>query len=125
MSVTSSGNSGWVFVCNVDQLTDGACRRVDVLFKGAADSVFVLRYRGEVRAYRNYCVHMPRTLDCESSHVFDHENGHIRCSMHGIVYSPETGESISDICRGKRLTAVRVIENEQRIYIKDRRVKPV
>lgn len=47
----------------------------------------------------------------------------LRCSMHGVVYSPETGESLSEICRGKKLTSIRTTEIDKRIYINDRRVK--
>ena len=114
-----------VYVGTMDQLAEVTCLRVNVLFRGAVDSVLVVHYQGEVRAYRNLCVHMPRALDCEGSQVFDQAQGYLRCSMHGIVYSPEDGESLSDICRGKKLTAVRVREIEQHIYLDDRRVKAV
>ena len=123
MDRTSGKASNLVFVCPTDDLGEGVCRKVDALFKGEVDSIWVLRYQGELKAYRNLCVHMPRTLDCEAENVFDQSQGYLRCSMHGIVYSPDTGESLSEICRGKKLTAVRVLELEQRIYIDDRRVR--
>lgn len=124
MSVGSDAASGWIFVCELDQLAEGSCRRIDVLYQGESDSVLVLRYQGLVKAFRNLCVHMPRPLDGEDEQIFDPGTGHLRCSMHGIVYSPETGESLSDICRGKKLTSVRVVEYDAKLYLRDKRVKP-
>lgn len=116
--------SGWVYICEPDQLVEGSWRKVNVSYQGEPESVLVLRYKGEVKAFRNLCVHMPRPLDGEDNYIFDPETGHLRCSMHSIVYSPETGESLSDICRGKKLTSVRVVEHKAKLYLKDKRVKP-
>lgn len=112
-------------LCDSEKLKNGQFQRIDVTFRGQDCSVIVLRHEGVVRAYRNLCVHMPRALDCENKTVYGADSEYLRCSMHGIVYSPSTGESLSDICRGKKLTAIRVVEQENRIYINDRRVKIV
>lgn len=67
---------------------------------------------------------MPRELDCENDMIFDETGQYLRCSMHGIVYDPLTGESLSTLCNGQRLTSVRVMEDETGIWIKDRRLRP-
>ncbi|TGD73546.1 Rieske domain-containing protein [Mangrovimicrobium sediminis] len=123
MLSTDSDKSGLVYICERTELAEGDSRRVEVLFRQQPDSVIVLRHLGEVRAYRNLCVHMPRTLDCEHGRVFDRRSGHLRCSMHGIAYCAETGESLSEICLGKQLTAVRVFETDSGIYFRDRRIR--
>ena len=66
---------------------------------------------------------MPRELDCERDMIFDETGQYLRCSMHGIVYEPRTGESVSTMCNGERLTSVRVIEDEEGIWFNDKRVK--
>lgn len=114
-----------LLVCPSSQLAAGGYKRVEVLFRGQTSSVIVTRYKGEAIAYRNWCVHMPRTLDCEGTALVDNSGENLRCSMHGIVYSLANGESLSEICRGKKLTPIRVIESEQQVYINDRRVKPI
>lgn len=121
--MTDDFNSDLLFVCASDQIGNGEHKRIEVLFRGTEDSIIVFRHQGTIKAFRNLCVHMPRTLDCESNCVFDDQGENLRCSMHGIVYSPETGESLSEICRGKKLTPIRTTELEQRIYLNDRRVK--
>jgi nitrite reductase/ring-hydroxylating ferredoxin subunit len=114
-----------IWVCHGEQLDEGQYRRVDVLYASALDSVVVFRFRGECLAYRNLCVHMPRRLDCEKDMIFDDSRQRLRCSMHGIVYDPLTGESMSEICRGDRLTPVRLQEDEEGVWICDKRVAPV
>lgn len=70
MSPAESRGEGLLFVCNSSQLCDGDYQRVDATFCGQIGSIIVLRHQGEVTAYRNLCVHMPRTLDCESEFIF-------------------------------------------------------
>ena len=65
---------------------------------------------------------MPRPLDCEQDLVFDPSGRYLRCSMHGIVYAPETGTSISTMCEGQRLRAVAVYEEGGDVGIADFRV---
>ena len=45
--------------------------------------------------------------------------------MHGITYAPNSGESKNDICKGKKLTPVKVEENEEGVWICDKRVEPL
>jgi nitrite reductase/ring-hydroxylating ferredoxin subunit len=68
---------------------------------------------------------MPRELDCQKDMVFDESGKFLRYSMHGIVYDPVTGESLSTMCNGEKLTPVRIQEDDAGIWIKDKRVKPL
>lgn len=106
-----------ITVCKSDDLPEGRHLIVDVEYRGRPGSVIVLRFEGRAYAYLNKCVHMDRRLDCEHGAVFDPYNRFLRCSMHGIAYQPETGESLSEICLGKRLTALRLHEGQGRIVL--------
>jgi nitrite reductase/ring-hydroxylating ferredoxin subunit len=68
---------------------------------------------------------MPRRLDCEIDMIVDDTGENLRCSMHGITYAPNSGESKNDICKGKKLTPVKVEENEEGVWICDKRVEPL
>jgi len=114
-----------IWVGTREQLAEGGYLRVDVAYDRERISVVVFRYKGRCGAFRNLCVHMPRALDCEKDMIFDATGRYLRCSMHGIVYDPVTGESVSEICNGKRLTPVGVVEDETGVWICDRRVQPV
>jgi len=114
-----------VWVGRGEQLVEGAYLRLDVDYDSETISVVVFRYKGRCGAFRNLCVHMPRALDCEQDMIFDATGKYLRCSMHGIVYDPITGESISEICNGKRLTPIGVVEDETGVWICDRHVQPL
>jgi len=114
-----------IWVAASEQLADGGYLRLDIGHAGETISVIVFRFQGQCLAYRNLCVHMPRELDCEQDTIFDPSGRFLRCSMHGIVYEPETGESISEICAGKRLTPIGIVEDEAGIWIDDRLASPL
>ena len=113
-----------VDVCQAEDLREQDYRIVDIDYHGRPHSAIVLRYQGNLYAYLNQCVHMPRRLNCERNTIFDEEKQHLRCSMHGIVYQPESGASISTMCNGEKLTALRLREVDGRIVLFHRHVKP-
>ena len=112
-----------LWVATSEQLAEGAYLRMAVAYTGEPISVLVFRYQGRCLAYRNRCVHMPRELDCEKNGIFDATGQYLRCSMHGIVYDPITGESVSTLCTGERLTPIDIVEDETGIWIEDMRVR--
>ena len=109
-------------VCATAALADGEYRKLRLVFEKRDEECVVLRFEGTVYAYINRCVHMPRRLDCERKHVFDDSGRFLRCSMHGIVYQPQTGASLSTMCEGERLRAVEVYEEGGEIGLADFRV---
>jgi nitrite reductase/ring-hydroxylating ferredoxin subunit len=114
-----------LLVCASESLSEKKYIILDLLYQGEPHSGIVLRFNGKVFAYLNRCVHMPRRLNCERDTIFDEQQALLRCSMHGIVYQPETGESLSTMCHGERLRALRLNEADGNIYIDDKRVSPV
>jgi nitrite reductase/ring-hydroxylating ferredoxin subunit len=113
-----------IFVARSDDLPEGGVVHMDIRHAGEDIAVVILRHRGRCLGYRNQCVHMPRRLDCEQGTIFDETGRYLRCSMHGILYEPATGESISEICDGKRLTPIQVLEDGRGIWIVDRLASP-
>lgn len=108
-------------VCPSTRLTDGQHLKFQFYFENRPEEAIVFRFDGQAYAYINRCVHMPRPLDCERDIIFDHTGRLLRCSMHGIVFKPHNGESVSTICEGERLTAVTISEEEGEILITDYR----
>ena len=111
-----------IVICPSHELAEGQYRKLKMIFEGRDDECLILRFDGKVYAYINRCVHMPRRLDCEQKTVFDHTGRFLRCSMHGIVYTPQTGASVSTICEGEQLRAVEVYEEGGEIGFADFRV---
>lgn len=96
-----------------------------VEYRGERLPAVVIRYQDGVYAYLNRCVHMPKQLDCEEDDIFDASGRFLRCSMHKIHYEPTTGACQSEICAGKKLTALKVEERDGMIYLTDKRAKQV
>ena len=111
-----------LFVCESSSLPDKQYLIREMRYKGEAHTTIVFRLHGKVFAYLNQCVHMPRPLNCNRNTVFDDRQEHLRCSMHGILYKPESGESISTMCEGERLQALRLVESDGKIYFNDKHV---
>lgn len=78
---------------------------------------FAVRYRGKVYAYVNACRHIPVELDLRDGEVFDLSGRYLVCSMHGACYEAHTGYCVSGPCRGQRLIAVPVFEQDGNICI--------
>lgn len=111
-------------VCASEDLREGSHRIIALTYRGEPHSAIVLRFEQAVMAYLNQCAHMPRRLDCEQDGVFDPRNGVLRCSMHGIVYDPRTGESLSAICEGRSLRKIRVVDDGKDVLIVDKHAMP-
>lgn len=111
-------------VCASNALADGQFRKLAIIFEGQAEECLLIRHAGRVHAYINRCVHMPRRLDGEAPQIFDPTGRFLRCTMHGIVFEPSTGASVSAICEGERLRAIEVYEADGEIGIADFRVHP-
>jgi len=109
-------------VCPSGELVNGQYRKLTMTIEGREEECLLLRFDNTVYAYINRCVHMPRRLDGEEDRIFDHSGRYLRCSMHGIVYMPQTGASLSAICEGEQLRAVAVYEHDGEIGIADFRV---
>ena len=92
-----------------------------VNYRGEQRNAVLIRFRGVVYAYLNQCVHMPKALDCEDSRIFDESGRFLQCSMHSICYDPVSGESLSEICQGKKLTALKIKEEGDWVYLQDKR----
>ena len=111
-------------LCASAELLEGRYRKAPITFEGQREECLLIRFAGIAYAYINRCVHMPRRLDCEQPAVFDASGRHLRCSMHGIVYTPQTGTSLSTLCEGKQLRALDVYEENGEVGLADFRVGP-
>ena len=78
---------------------------------------FVIRYQGQVRAYLNECGHVPAQLDWQPGEFFDDSKLYLICSIHGALYSPDSGHCLSGRCQGKGLKSLTVCEIEGQIFL--------
>jgi nitrite reductase/ring-hydroxylating ferredoxin subunit len=110
-----------VAICPSSQVVELGKYPFNVRYRGENRDALLIRFKGTVYGYLNQCVHMPRALDCEHQNIFDDSERYLQCSMHSICYDPVSGESVSEICAGKKLTAIKIREDEGWVYLIDKR----
>jgi nitrite reductase/ring-hydroxylating ferredoxin subunit len=91
-----------------------------IQFKKQPTSAIIFAFDGAVYAYVNHCMHMHRPLNCEQDAVFDETGKYLRCSMHGFIFDPTTGECQSPVCLGQRLQSLRLEEDDGTLYFAEK-----
>ena len=106
------------------RLSEGEALRFRLLLDGVEREAFAVRFRGRVHAYLNVCRHQLQPLDFGDAHFFDEAYDALVCCHHGARYAPETGECVSGPCRGLRLTALALEEQDGALWCLGRRESP-
>lgn len=108
-------------ICSSQNLVEQGSYGFRVIYRGEQRDAILIRHGGVAYGYLNRCVHMPKPLDCEHHEVFDETGQFLRCSMHGITYEPATGCCQSEICAGKSLTTLKIVEHNGALLLTDKR----
>lgn len=105
-------------ICTGSELLDGG-RGVRFVVEryGRAAPAFVIRYHGRVFGYLNECGHVPAQLDWQPGEFFDDSKLYLICSIHGALYSPETGRCMGGRCQGVGLKPLKIREIESQVYL--------
>lgn len=105
-------------ICTAADLQDGGdAVRFECQGAQGTQPAFVLRWRGQVYAWRNECRHAPVELDWNPGRFLDDSGLYLVCTMHGALYEPDTGLCVSGPCTGKALYPLTVVERDSAIYL--------
>jgi len=91
--------------------------RFDLPQLGEMVTGFVIRFHGKAHAYVNRCAHVPIELDWNQGEFFTVSKDYLICATHGAHYEPDTGYCMMGPCKGKKLQALPVTEQNQQITI--------
>jgi nitrite reductase/ring-hydroxylating ferredoxin subunit len=94
-----------VRLCPVEAIREGEARGFDPSSTGA-DTMFALRRRGIVRAYRNSCPHQSVPLEYRKDRFLSPDGQHIICFAHGARFESDTGVCVHGPCLGQSLEAL-------------------
>ncbi|MGE5235472.1 MAG: Rieske (2Fe-2S) protein [Acidobacteriota bacterium] len=82
------------------------------------ESGILVRAAGVVRAWRNRCRHLSVRLDHgETGRVQAPDGWHLRCTEHGAMYRPDTGECVTGPCRGSHLRPLPIREQAGTVFL--------
>lgn len=115
-------NKKLTLICARSELDKTSFITKNVSYKTQHVSVIVFAFEGNAYAYINDCMHMHRQLNCEKDTIFDETGQYLRCSMHGFVFEPKTGECQSPVCLGERLQALQLQEIDGMLYFAEKRL---
>jgi len=106
--------------CTRQELLGATYLMRPIRFKSQPTSAIIFAYEGKAYAYVNHCMHMHRPLNCEQDAIFDETGNYLRCSMHGFIFDPKTGECQSPVCFGQRLQSLRLEEIDDTFYFAEK-----
>jgi nitrite reductase/ring-hydroxylating ferredoxin subunit len=106
--------------CTCDELDKADYLTRKIYFKKRSVSAIIFAFEGSAYAYVNHCMHMHRPLNCEQDAIFDESGLYLRCSMHGFIFDPKTGECQSPVCFGQRLQSLRLEEIDGTLYFAEK-----
>jgi nitrite reductase/ring-hydroxylating ferredoxin subunit len=107
-------------VCTRQELAEASYLTRKIFLKKMPASAIIFAFEGIAYAYVNHCMHMQRPLNCEQDAIFDETGQYLRCSMHGFIFDPKTGECQSPVCFGQRLQALRLEESDGVIFFAEK-----
>lgn len=84
---------------------------------GMVSEGLVIRYGGQLQAFRNLCRHNPLPLDYGDGDFLDSDERYLLCRNHGALFEPDTGLCVSGPCVGARLFKYPVEERNGKIVV--------
>lgn len=107
-------------ICPSDALRSVTYREQAIALRGQPLTALIFMFDGKPYSYVNHCMHMQRRLNGETDAIFDNTGRYLRCSMHGFLFDPKSGECQSPVCDGQRLQALRVEEINGMLYFAEK-----
>ncbi len=111
------------FICSEQELAQKGYHRCAILFKKQPQTAILFSFQDRIYGYLNHCMHMNRQLDCHAESIFSEDGKLLRCSMHGFVFEPTTGECLSPVCAGEKLQALKLAVVDGQVFFSDKRVQ--
>ena len=102
---------------NLDEIPDGDSAAVIAKIDGVKTSLIVVRQGQQVFAYKNICPHIGAPLDFEPGRFLNLEKDLIQCSLHGALFTIDSGNCVKGPCEGKHLTPVATHLKKGGVYL--------
>lgn len=100
-------------LCHIDEIAEGQSKG----FQFQGQELFAVKKAGQIYLYVNHCPHIGVNLEWLPDQFLDSEGCLIQCSMHGALFTIETGQCIAGPCQGEALTPLSFKIIDQHIYL--------
>ncbi|KTB79629.1 (2Fe-2S)-binding protein [Pseudomonas syringae pv. syringae PD2774] len=91
-----------IYLCTQAELAEGCARGFDPLGQGR-DTLMVLRWQGELKAWLNRCPHLEVPMHYRKDRFMSADRQHIVCYAHGARFMPDSGLCVLGPCLGQSL----------------------
>lgn len=100
-------------LCHEREIPEGKARGFDLHDKGT-DSLFLVRFEGQIYAWRNACPHIhDAPMAWRKDGYMNPAGTHVVCHAHGARFAPDSGLCVGGACLGRSLTPVAIETDDQ------------
>ena len=105
------------YICELTDLADPGSRGFSIDIDGQSIDGFIVLQHGLLYAYRNSCPHTGSPLDWVEHQFLDLDRAYIQCAVHDARFTIDSGECVAGPCTGDRLSPLKVIQQNQSLYL--------
>jgi nitrite reductase/ring-hydroxylating ferredoxin subunit len=114
-ATTARSNPAGPYLCHAGEVGEGEARGIDLHGEGV-DSLFLVRFKSRLYAWRNACPHIDGAPMAWRKDAYMNPAGtHIVCHAHGALFQPDTGLCVQGACLGASLSPVAIEIDEDSV----------
>ena len=112
-----AGSAALLRLCRADEIGEAQSRGFDPDAEGQ-DSLFVVRWQGQLHGWRNACPHIDGApMAWRRDAYLNAEGTRIVCHAHGAEFVPDTGLCVQGPCRGERLSRLELVVIDGELFV--------
>ena len=106
-------------LCNINDLDDPGAKGFELKKNNQEFLMFIVKKDAQVYGYVNKCPHAGVNLEWRPDDFLDMDNAFIQCSVHGALFTMESGDCVGGPCNGRGLDKVDLrIDDQGDIFLK-------
>lgn len=103
-------------ICAIDDIRDNESVKFSLPNPKGEREGFLIKIKGEWRAYYNECPHVGLSLDWDDSDFFSADFTRLVCKNHGAQFLPHDGACVAGPCAGVGLKVIPVFVEKNIVY---------
>ena len=106
-------------LCNINDISEPGAKGFELRNDYGEFLMFLVKKDGQVYGYENKCPHAGVNLEWRPDDFLDIDKSLIQCSVHGALFTIESGNCVGGPCNGQGLHPVNIdIDDQGDIYLK-------
>jgi len=95
-------------LCNITDIEDPGAKGFQFDPNNNEKNIFLIKKDDKIYGYKNKCPHAGVNLEWQPDDFLDMDKALIQCSVHGAIFTIETGECVGGPCNGNNLQAIAI-----------------